>query len=145
MVDDLEGLGEPERDPVDNPDQQMEEMIGDLHQERDRTSRSRRPGRTESTDDLQALLDEAKTPLYVGATFSVLRASMEIMNLQTSYGWSNASVDALLTLIRKMLPTLNQLPATRVNARARNTRLNGLDYNKIHALPNDCALYCGKF
>jgi hypothetical protein len=31
MVDDLEGLGEPERDPVDNANQQMEEMISDLH------------------------------------------------------------------------------------------------------------------
>jgi hypothetical protein len=97
MVDDLEGLGEQERDLVDNVDQQMEEMVGDLHRERDRTSRSCRPGITESTDDLQALLDEAKTPLYGAATFSVLRASMEIMNLQTSYGWSIVSVDALLT------------------------------------------------
>jgi hypothetical protein len=121
MVDDLEGLGEPERDLVDNADQQMEEMISDLHRERDRTSRSHRPGITESTDDLQALLDEAKTPLYDGATFSVLRASMEIMNLQTSYGWSNVNVDALLTLIGNMLPAPHQLLATRVEARARMT------------------------
>jgi hypothetical protein len=59
----------------------MEEMIGELHQERDRQSRSRRPGTTKSTGDLHALLDEARTPLYSGTTFSVLRASKEIMNL----------------------------------------------------------------
>jgi hypothetical protein len=145
MVDDLERLEELERDPVDNENKQIDEMICDLHQECDWTSRSRRPGITESTDDLQALLDEAKTPLYVGATFLVLRASIEIMNLQTSCGWSNASVDALLTLIGKLLPAPHQLPTMRVEARARMTQLNGLDDNKIHACPNDCVLYRRKF
>jgi hypothetical protein len=40
IVDDLEGLGEPKINPVKIANQQMEEMISDLHQECDRQSRS---------------------------------------------------------------------------------------------------------
>jgi hypothetical protein len=40
IVDDLEGLGEPEINLVDIADQRVEEMIGDLHRERDQQSTS---------------------------------------------------------------------------------------------------------
>ena len=42
------------------------------------------------------LFSAASTPLFEGCTFSVLRASLELLNLQTMYGWSNASLNALL-------------------------------------------------
>ena len=46
--------------------------------------------------DEQGLLDAARKPLYAGSTYSVLRASLELLNLQAMFGWSSASVDALL-------------------------------------------------
>ena len=42
------------------------------------------------------LLQAAKSPLYEGCKYSILRASLEILNLQAMFGWSSASVDALL-------------------------------------------------
>ena len=42
------------------------------------------------------LLDAARKPLYAGSTYSILRASWELLNLQAMFGWSSASVDALL-------------------------------------------------
>ena len=42
------------------------------------------------------LLDAACKPLYAGSTYSILRASLELLNLQAMFGWSSASVDALL-------------------------------------------------
>ena len=46
--------------------------------------------------DEQGLLDAARKPLYAGSTYSVLRASLELLNLQAMFGWSSASVDTLL-------------------------------------------------
>jgi hypothetical protein len=48
----------------------------------------------QSTEDM--LLLGARTPLFEGAEYSKLRASLEILNLQAMFGWSNSSVDALL-------------------------------------------------
>jgi hypothetical protein len=82
-------------------------MIEDLH----RPARPQGSGReaTEGpTSNFSTLLEKARTPIYDGASFSVLWAAMEIMNLETSFGWSNASVDALLSLMGKMLPQPHQ-------------------------------------
>ena len=35
-------------------------------------------------------------PVFEGCTFSILHASLELLNLQTAYGWSNASLNTLL-------------------------------------------------
>jgi hypothetical protein len=69
---------------------------------------------------------------------------MEIMNLKTSYGWSNASVDAFLILMGKMFPQPHRLPALREDGRKQIITLHGLDYIRIHACSNDCVLFCGE-
>ena len=51
---------------------------------------------TAAQRDEDGLLDAARKPLYAGSTYSVLRASLELLNLQAMFGWSSASVDALL-------------------------------------------------
>jgi hypothetical protein len=47
----------------------------------------------------------------------MLWVSMENIKLKTSYEWSNVSVDALLTLIGKMLPAPHSLLALYDDAR----------------------------
>ena len=49
-------------------------------------------------DDMEQehLYEASSTPVFEGCTFSILHASLEKLNLQTVYGWSNASLDALL-------------------------------------------------
>jgi hypothetical protein len=86
-----------------DPDQQMEDMIEDINRPALRQG-STRQAREGPTSDFSTLLQLARTLIYDGASFSMLRAAMEIMNLQTSYGCSNASMDALLSLMGKMLP-----------------------------------------
>ena len=49
---------------------------------------------TEQEQDV--LLQHARTPLYEGCTYSTLRASLEILNLQAMFGWSSTNVDSLL-------------------------------------------------
>ncbi|MCO5561786.1 hypothetical protein L7F22_015410 [Adiantum nelumboides] len=53
-------------------------------------------GNTEGDEPHRPLYDAAKVPLYEGSQYSILRACLEILNLQTIYGWSNASVTSLL-------------------------------------------------
>jgi hypothetical protein len=138
-VDDLEGFS-----AQGDPNQQMEDMIEDLYRPARRQG-SGRQAREGPTSDLSTLLQIARTPIYDGASFSVLRAAMEMMNLQTSYGWSNASVDALLSLMGKMLPQPHRLPATREDARKQMITLHGLDYVRIQACIKDCVLFRGEF
>ena len=47
-----------------------------------------------------SLLEAAHTALYEGCSYSILRASLEILNIQATFGWSNAGVDALLRYVR---------------------------------------------
>jgi hypothetical protein len=97
------------------------------------------------TSDFSMLLQTARTPIYDGASFLVFRVAMEIMNLQTSYGWSNASVDALLSLMGKMLLQPHCRLATCEEARKQMITLHGLNYVRIHACINDCVLFRGEF
>lgn len=73
-------------------DEHMEEMLHDFfgaHVPHDR-------GEDNNEGNESTLQDAAKTPLYEGSQYSILRACLEILNLQTMYGWSNASVTSLL-------------------------------------------------
>ena len=38
------------------------------------------------------LYNASSTPVFDGCTFSILRASLELLNIQTVYGWSNPSL-----------------------------------------------------
>lgn len=73
-------------------DEHMKEMINDFFGAHvpDRNSEEINEG------DETPLQDAAKTPLYEGSQYSILRACLELLNLQTMYGWSNASVTSLL-------------------------------------------------
>ena len=105
---------DPDIDHIDDPnpvdqmepidiDAHMEQMIEDLYHRpavtRGTQSRSTHDfvhdeslGGGSNADELDVA---ARESLYSGASFSVLRASLEILNLQTAYGWSNTSVDSL--------------------------------------------------
>ena len=49
-----------------------------------------------------SLLEAAHTTFYQGCSYSILRASLEILNIQAIFGWSNAGVDALLRYLRNV-------------------------------------------
>ena len=53
-------------------------------------------GMDDNDMEQEHLYNASSTPVFDGWTFSILRASLELLNIQTVYGWSNASLDALL-------------------------------------------------
>ncbi|MCO5608035.1 hypothetical protein L7F22_062238 [Adiantum nelumboides] len=63
-----------------------------------------------------------------------------LLNLQTIYGWSDVSVTALFQLLQKILPEGNCMPESR-NAAKKTLATLGLDYESIHACPNDHVLF----
>ena len=50
---------------------------------------------SEPDKEEQMMQKLARLPLYNGAKISVLRASLAMLNLQSIYGWSDASVSEL--------------------------------------------------
>lgn len=97
-------------------------------------------GLSEDAKKFYSLLEEAKQELYPGCkNFSKLSFTIRLYLLKCLYGWSNASFNALLELLREAMPQLN-IPETFNKTRGMIRDL-GLDYKKIDACPKDCMLY----
>ena len=89
----------------------------------------------------ETLLEDAQKPLYPGCrNFTKLSALVKLYNLKARYGWSDKSFSKLLSILRDMLPLNNELPLSMYEAKKTLNTL-GMEYEKIHACPNDCILY----
>ena len=71
---------------------------------------------------------------------SKLRVLLGLLNLQTIYGWSNFSVVALFQLLHKILLEGNCMSESHNKAKKTLGTL-GLNYESIHACPNDHVLF----
>ncbi|MCO5614259.1 hypothetical protein L7F22_068539 [Adiantum nelumboides] len=122
-----------EYDDNDMDNNDMDEFINDWY-----------AGDDIASEDESFLRAEALQQIYKGSKLSRLSASLLILNLQNRYAWSNASVLALSKLLsQKFLPPTIVFPKSRDEAKKMISKL-GLDYDMIHACPNDCVLYRGK-
>lgn len=89
----------------------------------------------------KSLLEDVKKPLYSSSQkYTKLGALVKLYNLKGKYGWSNTSFSDLLSLLIDMLPENDTLPRCTYEAKKSMFAL-GLQYEKIHACPNDCVLY----
>ena len=89
----------------------------------------------------EKLITDAETPLYSGCTeFTKLLAVIKLYNLKTCHGWTDKSFTELLALLKEMLPKDNVLPSRTYDAKQMLGSI-GLNYEKIHACPNDCILF----
>ena len=87
------------------------------------------------------ILNDAEKPLYPGCRkFTKLSALVKLYNLKARYGWSDKGFSELLGLLGEMLPLNNELPLSMYKAKKTLNAL-GMEYEKIHACPNDCILY----
>ncbi|XP_052297002.1 uncharacterized protein LOC127902216 [Citrus sinensis] len=87
------------------------------------------------------LLADAEKKLYPGCSkFTKLSALVKLYNLKARNGWSYRRLSDLLKLLREMLPDNNEMPCSMYEAKKTLNAL-GMDYEKIHACPNDCILY----
>ena len=109
----------------------MEDMICDLGQE------GFRQAHASYYDKLEI---DLKMPLYLGCTsFTRLSAVLGLVNLKAKFGWSDKSFTNLLVLLKTMFPKNSMLPKSHYEAKKISCPM-GIEYQKIHACPNDCIL-----
>ncbi|KAL0537405.1 hypothetical protein IC582_026383 [Cucumis melo] len=91
------------------------------------------------------LLIDAEKLLYEGCKkYTKLSTLVKLYNLKTRYGWSDTNFSELLKTLKEILPTTNELPNSLYEAKKTLGAL-GMEYEKIHACPNNCCLYMKEF
>jgi len=115
----------------------LEDMIRDLGQE------SFHQAHAPMYDTLQS---DSKKPLYPGCknSLTLLSTVLSLVNVKARYGWSDKSFSSLLQVVHDMLLEENTLPKSYYQAK-NILCLMGMEYQKIHACPNDCILYRHEF
>ena len=89
--------------------------------------------------------NDSKMPLYPGCTtFTRLLVVLALVNLKARFDWSDKSFTELLVLLKKLLPEDSTLPKNQYEGK-KILCLVGMEYQKIHACPNDCILYRNEF
>lgn len=92
-------------------------------------------------ENMSAINDESRTPLFCGSRLSRLDATLLFLNVCRTHKATNACISELLHLLATvMLPTPNSLPASEGIASRMLSRL-GLRYDTIHACKNGCVLF----
>nr|XP_043630239.1 uncharacterized protein LOC122601551 [Erigeron canadensis] len=91
-------------------------------------------------DSLKSLLEECDKPLYVGSKYNALNGLLKFQNLKGQFGWSDTSFEALLGVLKDVLPLNNTIPISIYEAKKFLKGIT-LDYEKIHACENDCVLF----
>ncbi|XP_027915074.1 uncharacterized protein LOC114174430 [Vigna unguiculata] len=87
------------------------------------------------------LCNDAEKPLYAECTkYTRLSAVLKLFNVKARNGWTDKSFTELLELLSDMLPKGNTLPTRNYDAKKILCPM-GMEYQKIHACPNDCVLY----
>ena len=69
---------------------------------------------------------------------------LSLVNVKARYGWSDKSFISLLEVVHDMLLEGSTLPKSYYQAK-KILWLMGMEYQKIHACPNDCILYILEF
>ncbi|XP_058776657.1 uncharacterized protein LOC131650977 [Vicia villosa] len=111
-------------------DDRLEDMMCDIGQESLKKAHA-----------YDSLCNDKDTPLYPGCTnFTRLSAVLKLFNLKAINGWTDKSFTELLELLTQMLPEGNVLPSRYYETKKILCPM-GLEYEKIHACPNDCILY----
>ena len=75
---------------------------------------------------------------------TLLSVLLSLVNVNARYEWSDKSFTPLLKVMQGMLPEENMLPKSYSEAKKILCSM-GMEYQKIHACPNDCTLYIDEF
>jgi len=94
----------------------------------------------------EGLQSDLKKPLYLGCknSLTLLSVVLSLVNVKAKYGWSDKSFTLLLEVVHDLLPEENTLPKSYYLTKKILCPM-GMEYQKIHACPNDCILYRHEF
>jgi hypothetical protein len=94
----------------------------------------------------QEFVRDSKTPLYPNCKEKYTRifGNLKLLQLKATHGWTDKSFEALLDLLRDMLPEGNLVPEGIYDAKKIICPL-GLEIEKIHACKQDCILFRGEY
>ncbi|XP_074336927.1 uncharacterized protein LOC141674102 [Apium graveolens] len=102
-----------------------------------------RNGMNNTAKRFYKLVEEGKQPLYPGCEqFTLLGFVVKLYLLKCTHGFTEGAFSGILKLIKEAFPDVN-LPSSFKVAKNMIRKL-GLDYQKIHACPNDCMMYWGE-
>ena len=115
----------------------LEDMIRDLGQESFQQAHA---------PVYEGLQSDSKKPLYAGCknSLTMLSTVLSLVNVKARYGWSDKSFTSLLEVVHNLLPEDNMSPESYHKAKKTLCPM-GMEYQKIHACPNDCILYRHEF
>ena len=95
-------------------------------------------------DELTKMLEEAEKPIYPCSNIMKLSFLVRMYNLKACNRWSDNEFSQLHSLLRDVLPKYNNIPNSMYEAKKILWAL-GMEYEKIHAYPNDDILYQKEF
>nr|XP_017216852.1 PREDICTED: uncharacterized protein LOC108194417 [Daucus carota subsp. sativus] len=127
-------------DDVGMDDSDMCIGLGDDFDEMIRNEGRARNGMNKAAKDFYKLVQEGKQPLFPGSeNFTQLGFIVRLYQLKCSHGFTESAFSGILQLLKEAFPNVN-LPSY-FSVAKKMIRDLGLDYEKIHACPNDCMLY----
>ena len=100
-------------------------------------------------ENFNKVKDDAKKSVYEKSKgcpthWSVLQFVLELLILKAKYGWSDSNFNDLLKLLSWLLPKPNFAPTNTYEAKKVISPLT-MGVERIHACPNHCILYQGKY
>ncbi|KAL0537001.1 hypothetical protein IC582_025969 [Cucumis melo] len=92
-------------------------------------------------NEFEKLLNDIEKSLYEECKkFTKVSTLVKLYNLKVMYGWSFISFSELLKTLKEILLTANEVP-TSIYEVKKTLGVLGMNYEKIHAYPNDYCLY----
>ncbi|XP_021861458.2 uncharacterized protein [Spinacia oleracea] len=119
----------------DNTDEggTLEEMMDQLHEIVDNDPQV-----------IEELLTDSELPLYKESKYTKLSAIVKLYNVKVGHSVTNQCFTTFLKVFKDILPPENVLPSRTYKAK-KMLCTTDLNYEKIHACPNDCILYRDEF
>ena len=86
-------------------------------------------------------MSDDEKPIYPNyAKFTKLSTLVRLFYIKAGHGMSNKCFSELLAFLKELLPETNEIPSSMYEAKKTLSAL-GMNYEKIHACPNNCILY----
>ncbi|XP_062006033.1 uncharacterized protein LOC133723231 [Rosa rugosa] len=96
------------------------------------------------SNEFLRFVEDGDKSLYPGCTKTTkLNCLIQTFNLKAEHGMTDACYSDMLIIIGMLLPEGNEVPGSLYEAKKTLAAL-GMEYEKIHACPNDCMLFRGQ-